>query len=127
MSRLEATNEDEQLLKEISKEMKFHIFNPKVHNVDMTKEIIIVEPDKRITSQIMTRAEYCEVLSNRAKHIENSKNNLVFVDIENEIDPIEMAKKEIKHKKCPLSIVRMYGYGSNIGEIWEVNEMTIPF
>ena len=124
-SKAAGMSKNQKMLAEINRKRGFHIFNPDVHKLEPVKSIIIVAPEKRITSDIMTVAEYCEVVGNRAKHIENSKNFVVFTDVEGETDPIEMAKKEIKDKRCPLSIVRMYG--EKIGEIWEVNEMIYPF
>jgi len=116
---------NQKMLSEVSKMMGFHVFNPDEHKLEVIKEIIIVDPADRITSSHMTRPEYCEVISTRAKQIENSNTVLVFTDFGDETDPIEMAKKEIKDKQCPLSIIRMYN--NKIGEKWAVNEMTIPF
>ena len=124
-SKAVGMSKNQKMLAEINRKRGFHIFNPDIYKLEPVKNIIIVSPEKRITSDIMTVAEYCEVVGNRAKHIENSKNFVVFTDVEGESDPIEMAKKEIKDKRCPLSIVRMYG--ERIGEIWEVNEMIYPF
>jgi DNA-directed RNA polymerase subunit K/omega len=82
--------------------------------------------DNRITSFIMTQAEFTRVVSERAKQIENG--SYVFVDIEDEVDPELMAIKEIKQKKCPLCIERVISVDSRtIKEIWRVNEMSIPF
>ena len=47
------------------------------------------------------------------------------MDIEDESNPIKMAEMEIRMKKCPLSIVRYIS--SNIAEVWEVNELNIPY
>lgn len=116
-------SKNQQMLADINKQQGFHVFHPKEYTLNPVKKITIVPPEDRITSDIMTVAEYCDVVGNRAKHIENSKNFVVFTDVEGETDPIEMAKKEIKDKRCPLSIIRMYG--DRIGEIWEVNEMIV--
>ena len=116
---------NQKMLSEVSKMMGFHVFNPDEHKLRVINEIMIVDPKERITSSQMTNSEYCEVISNRAKHIENSKNVLVFTDVGDEIDPREMAKKEIRDRRCPLSIIRMYN--NRIGELWTVNELPIPF
>lgn len=116
---------NQKMLADISREQGFHAFHPKEYKLDSIKDITIVAPEDRITSDIMTVAEYCEVVGNRAKHIENSKNFIVFTNVEGETDPIKMAKKEIKDKRCPLSIIRMYG--DRIGEVWEVNELVTKF
>lgn len=115
---------NQKMLADVSKQQGFHVFHPKEYKLDPVKNITIVSPEDRITSDIMTIAEYCDVIGNRAKHIENSKNFIIFTEVGGETDPIEMAKKEIKDGRCPLSIVRMYG--GNIGEVWEVNELIHP-
>lgn len=87
-------------------------------------EIVYKLPEDRITSEVMTKFELTEVISIRAKQIENDI-SVIFVDVENLTDPIEIAKKEIIEKKCPLSIVRMIT--DKIAEKWHVNEMAIPY
>lgn len=86
-------------------------------------EIVYVLPEDRITSEVMTKFEYCEVISIRAKQIENGASS--FTDIGDLTDPIEIAKKEIADKKCPLDIIRMKT--DKIAERWHVNEMAIPY
>jgi DNA-directed RNA polymerase I, II, and III subunit RPABC2 len=86
-------------------------------------EIVYVLPEDRITSEVLTKFEYCEVISIRAKQIENGASS--FTDVGDLTDPIEIAKKEIADKKCPLDIVRMKT--DKIAERWHVNEMAIPF
>jgi len=86
-------------------------------------EIVYVLPEDRITSEVMTKFEYCEVISIRAKQIENGASS--FTNIGDLTDPIEIAKKEIADKKCPLDIIRMKT--DKIAERWHVNEMAIPY
>jgi DNA-directed RNA polymerase I, II, and III subunit RPABC2 len=83
----------------------------------------IVPNDKRITSEMMTRAEYTRVVGERAKQIEGG--SPIFVDVEFETDPIKIAEKEIRGKRCPLKISRRLK--KHIIEIWQVNEMVPPF
>lgn len=83
------------------------------------KEIVYVTPENRVTSEIMTRYEYTEVISIRAKHIEDG--GQCFTDVGNITDPIEMAEKELRDRKCPLDITRMLS--DNVAELWHVNEM----
>jgi len=92
-------------------------------NNDIHKEDVVVPIEDRITSEIMTHAEYTRVISERAKQIENGSN--IFITLKNEHDPIKIAEKEIKQKRCPLKIIRYLT--KNIKEEWSVNEMIIPF
>lgn len=93
-----------------------------VYNPSDVVEYIYIHPELRKTSEVMTKYEYTNVISIRADHIQ--KNDKCFTNTENISDPIEMAKKEIEDKKCPLSILR--NITDNIYEIWQVNEMVIP-
>lgn len=79
-------------------------------------------PEDAVTSEVMTRFEYAEVISIRAKQIENG--GPIFTNIGNLTDPIDIAKQEIADKKCPLTIIRMIAH--NIEEKWNVNDMAIP-
>jgi len=92
------------------------------YNPQIRTEIIYRRPEDRRTSEVMTKFELCEVISIRAKQLE--KSNKVFTDVGDITDPLEMAKKEIIDKKCPLSIVRMLT--DKIAEKWHVNELAIP-
>ena len=89
----------------------------------LEKTITYVLPEDRITSEVMTKFEYCEVISIRAKQIENG--GQPFTSIGELTDPIDIAKKEIADKKCPLDIVR--GITDNLFERWHVNELAIPY
>ena len=94
-------------------------------NNDIFKEDIIVPNEFRQSSEIMTQAEYIRVVSERSKQIENGSR--YFIELTNETEPNEIAINEIKQKKCPLSIVRYVANNKTIKEIWNVNEMIIPF
>lgn len=101
-----------------------HALDDKIYINNNQHKIDIVVPDEyRITSEIMTLAEYTRVISERAKQIED--NAPIFIDIENETNPIKIAEKEIKQKKSPMKIRRYLT--ANILEIWKVNCMVIPF
>ncbi len=86
-------------------------------------EIVYRKPEDRITSEVMSKFEYCEVISIRARQIEIGGSP--FTTIGELTDPIAIAKKEIADKKCPLSIVRMIT--DKIAEKWHVNELGIPY
>jgi DNA-directed RNA polymerase I, II, and III subunit RPABC2 len=88
----------------------------------LRSEIVYVRPEDRITSEVMTIFEYCEVVSVRAKQIENG--GVVFTDIGDLTDPLEIARLEVANKRCPIDIVRMIT--DIVAERWHVNEMAIP-
>ena len=48
----------------------------------------------------------------------------ILVPRENETDPLEIAKKELRFRKIPLMIRRYLPDGSH--EDWNVRELTIP-
>ena len=85
------------------------------------KNIRIVHPDERITSEIMTDYEFSDVLGTRAEQI--STGGMVFIAHGDVANPREIALMEIKNKRCPLNIVRVVGGEC---EVWSVNEMGIP-
>jgi DNA-directed RNA polymerase subunit K/omega len=114
---------DEKNFQDFDNKIKFHIFDPNTYENELHKEIIIAHPQNRKTSEIITKFEFTDVVSNRAKQIENGSK--IFVDIKNESDPIVMAEMEIKMKQCPLAVRRMLS--NNFAEIWEVNEMIVPY
>ncbi len=89
---------------------------------ELRNEIVYRRPEDRVTSEVMTRFELCEIISIRAKQLE--KGYKVFTDIGDLTDPIDIARKEVLDKKCPLSIRRMIT--DKVGEKWQVNEMAIP-
>lgn len=90
---------------------------------DIHKKDIVVPNDKRITSEIMTLAEYTRVISERAKQIYDG--SPIFTNVENEFNPIKIAEKEVREKKCPLKISRYIT--RHIKEEFSVNEMVPPF
>lgn len=90
---------------------------------DIHKKDIVVPNDKRITSEIMTLAEYTRVISERAKQIYDG--SPIFTNVENEFNPIKIAEKEVREKKCPLKISRYIT--RHIKEEFSVNEMIPPF
>lgn len=92
-------------------------------NNDLHKKDIVIPKEKRITSEIMTYAEYTRAVSERAKQIENG--SPIFIVLKNEHDPIKITEKEIRQKKCPLKVIRYLT--KNIKEEWSINEMIIPF
>jgi DNA-directed RNA polymerase I, II, and III subunit RPABC2 len=93
-------------------------FKPIIH-----KTVTYLHPDNRITSNVMTKFDYTEITGIRARQIE--KNGVCYTDVSNITDPLDKAKKEIKDKKCPLSIIRTI-VPDMLYEKWHVNEMSLP-
>ena len=92
------------------------------------KELIVVNPDKRKTSHILSLLEMTEIISIRATDI--SKNRTCMVNAGNLSYPDKQAKKELMMRKCPLIVVREVGDALIDGvlhtyvEHWNPNEMT---
>lgn len=84
--------------------------------------VIIVAPENRLTSEYMTIYEYSKVVGTRATHI--SEGAPLYIDPSGISSALEIAKKEIDMKLCPLVVVRQTR--NKRVEIWEVNEMTKP-
>jgi DNA-directed RNA polymerase I, II, and III subunit RPABC2 len=112
--------EDEEEVEELEKKLNVH--HDKEYKQIIQTENIIVKPEDRILSEYLTEYEMCNILSTRAKHIEDGA--AIYVDVGNLKDPIEIAQKEIMEKKCPLSILREIKKG--LYEIWHINEMIPP-
>jgi DNA-directed RNA polymerase I, II, and III subunit RPABC2 len=110
------------LVEQVSNKLQFHIFNPDKYEIETHRHIIIVPPEHRKTSERLTEYEYTEVISHRAKQIENG--GTCFANVGDETNPIVMAEMEIAQKLCPLSIRRLHNH--LVGEMWEVNEMIPP-
>jgi DNA-directed RNA polymerase I, II, and III subunit RPABC2 len=80
-----------------------------------------VDKDKRITTPFMTKYERARVLGTRALQI--SMCAPIMVELENEIDPLQIAMKELKARKIPLIIRRYLPDGSY--EDWSIDELII--
>jgi DNA-directed RNA polymerases I, II, and III subunit RPABC2 len=82
------------------------------------------ESNQRITNNIMTKYEKARILGTRAMQI--SRNAPVFVELDpNEIDPLQIAEKELREKKIPF-IIRRY-LPNGIYEDWAISELIIEF
>ncbi|RNA31359.1 DNA-directed RNA polymerases and III subunit RPABC2 [Brachionus plicatilis] len=77
--------------------------------------------EKRTTSPYMTKYERARILGTRALQI--SMCAPIMVELENEFDPLEIAKKELKEKKIPFVIKRKLPDGSV--ELWPINDLII--
>lgn len=121
--------EDEEFIDETLTDNNFIKKNADIQDESLYTEnnlhkiIKIVPDDKRIMSEIMSRAEYARVIAERAKQIENGAP--IFINIDNEVNPIKIAEMEIRQKKSPMKIHRPIN--QQLMEIWRVNEMVTPF
>lgn len=99
---------------------------PDAHPRSVTYKV--VAPDQRRTSNILSRFEMTEVVSIRARQIEEHNN--CIVDTAGLDDPILMAKRELMMRKCPLTLSRYVGDKRAADgvvyayyEYWDPNEM----
>lgn len=87
--------------------------------------VYIVPSNERITSEKLSEYEIAEIINVRAVNISNG--GVIYTDIKNLSDPIEMAKKELIDRKCPLYVKRQIGTnekGVIFIEKWSPNEMS---
>ena len=77
--------------------------------------------EARTTTPFLTKYEKARVIGARALQI--SKNAPIFVNTENETDPILIAEKELRAKKIPFIIRRFLPDGSF--EDWAVKELKL--
>lgn len=88
-----------------------------------SETIFIIPANERMTSEKLSEYEIAELINIRAVNI--SKGGPIYTNIDGISDPIEMAKKELIDRKCPLYIKREVGYNKNgiFVEKWSPNEM----
>lgn len=82
----------------------------------------VVEKDKRITPNRMTKFEFTRIISIRTTQIENG--DKIFIEYDKSMLPMEIAIKELINKKLNFTIKRPL-YGSGKFEIWHCNELVI--
>jgi len=80
-----------------------------------------VDNEKRMTTPYMTKYERARVLGTRALQIAMCAP--VMVELEGEIDPLQIAMKELKAKKIPIIIRRYLPDGSY--EDWGIDELIV--
>ncbi len=95
-----------------------------------TQEELILPKDKIRTSEILTRFEATELISIRAQMLAQEERPLIEGKFDN---PIDMAKAELKAKRCPLILRRAFDEYDRVTktvkhyiEVWDVNEMILP-
>ena len=81
-----------------------------------------VAKEDRITTPYITKFERARVLGTRALQI--SMNAPVMVELEGETDPLQIALKELRQRKIPITVRRFLPDMSY--EDWNVDELIIP-
>jgi DNA-directed RNA polymerase subunit K/omega len=92
-----------------------------------TRRIIVVAPEERQSSNVMTLAEATRAIALRAKQI--STHPYAYTDVEDLTDAISIARKEFFNRRSPLNLERRMGRtpaGESIIEVWAVREMSYP-
>lgn len=116
-SDLEETEEAEEEIDEVEAEP---------HESFDNITVIVVKPENRMTSDMMSLNEFCAVLGIRGAQIENGDD--FYVDIQNENTSIEIAKKELLAGKSPCIVERVVDtkYNISVVEHWKVAELKLP-
>jgi DNA-directed RNA polymerase subunit K/omega len=116
--------EEEEDLPRVEDKDDFEVNTSTAYN----KEVIIIAPDKRKFSNILSKYEMTEIISIRSTQIAHFNN--CMVDAPGLSDPILMAKRELMMRKCPLVLSRFAGElpdqnGKKYSyyEYWYPNEM----
>ena len=105
---------------------------PEVEQVDYSDPLhcrhYIIAPEDRRTDSSLTKEEVSKLLSTRIAQIEN--NSPVLTDVTGLTNPIDMAKKELVDRKCPLLIRRedttKRTPEARYFEEWNPNKMGLP-
>lgn len=126
----EADNGDESLSDETYDDLEYQFVDDIGSENTIHKDIIIIDPNRRRTSNVMTEYELTEAISIRSTQIE--QRNIVLTDVTGLDNAEDMAKKEINDGKCPLILRRKVGEIRKNGklteyyEYWDVNTMSKP-
>merc|ERR1712002_610556 len=94
---------------------------PQVEILPTSEDAQPEAPKKKVTTPYLTKYERARVLGTRALQI--SMNAPVMVELEGEIDPLQIAMKELKARKIPIIIRRYMPDGSY--EDWGIDELII--
>ena len=88
---------------------------------DMKRDMKEIKGAERTTTPYLTKYEKARIIGARALQI--SKNAPIFVNTENETDPILIAEKELREHKIPFIIRRFLPDGSY--EDWPVKDLKL--
>jgi DNA-directed RNA polymerase I, II, and III subunit RPABC2 len=110
---------------------KSPLFGVKYFNTEGSKYVVapqhsvtdtIVPNELRRMRNIMSAYMYTQIISARVEILQQDPK--VYCNIDGITDPIEIAKKEIRERKCPLMFVCYVA--PKVVEMWSPNEMTLP-
>jgi len=120
-----------------AEEGEVHAESEIVMENDMTNStyVIVVKPEDRMGSDMMSVYELTSFISTRAEMID--KYGIAFVDITPDMHrAVDVAKAELEQKKCPLKTKRFAGWVNatiegktglyKSYEYWHANELGIP-
>eukprot|EP01097_Dermamoeba_algensis_P000870 TRINITY_DN131_c0_g1_i1.p1 TRINITY_DN131_c0_g1~~TRINITY_DN131_c0_g1_i1.p1 ORF type:complete len:135 (-),score=34.70 TRINITY_DN131_c0_g1_i1:371-775(-) len=107
---------DEEEEHDFEKE-QMEFFNAPENELDFSEETT----KNRVTTRFLTKYERARIIGTRA--IQISLNAPIMVELEGEIDPVEIAQKELRERKIPFIIRRYLPNGSH--EDWKVEELII--
>ncbi|CAD6195268.1 unnamed protein product [Caenorhabditis auriculariae] len=93
--------------------------NERIDLIDGTGKAVPAQD--RVTTTFMTKYERARVLGTRALQI--AMGAPVMVELEGETDPLEIARKELKHRRIPIIIRRYLPDGSF--EDWSIDQLHI--
>ncbi len=90
------------------------------------QETIVIKPENRMTTNIMSKFEMTNYIVIRATQISQHAN--CMVDITGLTDALSMAKRELMMRKCPLTLRRLVGKVKNkkTGEVNQYYEYWDP-
>ena len=94
---------------------------------DGTRRIIVIAPEDRRSSNVMTRAEVTRAIAIRAQQI--STHTHVYTPVGDLSDAISIATKELFDRRSPLMLERIVERtpaGEKCIEVWAVRKMAYP-
>jgi hypothetical protein len=88
--------------------------------------VIVVKPENRMTSDMMSLNEFCAILGIRGAQIEGGDD--FYADLQYENTSIDIAKKELMASKSPCIVERVVDTKHNIVTVehWKVSELKLP-
>lgn len=95
---------------------------PNVDGAQQNEQAPNREAKEKITTKFLTKYERARILGTRALQL--SMGAPPMVEINNDTDPLVIAKRELKEKKIPITIRRFLPDGSY--EDWNLDELNIP-
>lgn len=105
---------------EIIDPIKFSLLNRQINE---DEEFIITDNNRR-TSHILSKPEFCELISIRSNQIANGAEPTIDIEEKGFDNAQDIARDELRQRKFPLKIKRPIN--DTKSELWSPNEMIIP-